>query len=203
MASGVIGIVAGRVKDKFHRPSFVIALDENGLGKGSARSISGIDVGRLIAGAVDRGLIEAGGGHAMAAGLTLRAEQMAGFEAYLTEQRYALALDGPRDLWLDATLSPAAANTDLLELIQKAGPLVPEIPNPALFFQRSGLCNLILLATGMCAVFLLVAKAGGLKPLLFRVCRRAFARFLPSRHQLCHIAGFCGPIIGMAVMMCN
>ena len=69
---GVIGIVAGRVKDKFHRPSFVIALDENGLGKGSARSITGIDVGRLIAGAVDRGLIEAGGGHAMAAGLTLR-----------------------------------------------------------------------------------------------------------------------------------
>ena len=65
---GVIGIVAGRVKDKFHRPSFIIALDENGLGKGSARSISGIDVGRLIAGAVDRGLIEAGGGHAMAAG---------------------------------------------------------------------------------------------------------------------------------------
>ncbi|GIR10442.1 MAG: single-stranded-DNA-specific exonuclease RecJ [Hyphomicrobiales bacterium] len=131
---GVIGIVAGRVKDKFHRPSFVIALDETGLGKGSARSIAGIDVGRLIAGAVDRGLIEAGGGHAMAAGLTLRAEQMAGFEAFLTQELGALALDGPRDLWLDATLSPAAANSDLLELIQKAGPFGAGNPEPRFVF---------------------------------------------------------------------
>ena len=123
----------------------------------------------------------------MAAGLTLRAEQMAGFEAYLTEQLRALALDGPRDLWLDATLSPTAANTDLLELIKPA-PLVPET-EPRLFFPRSGLCNLILLATGMCAVFLLVAKAGGLKPLLFRVCRRAFARFHYAAIALPH-SGF-------------
>ena len=58
---GVIGIVAGRLKDKYHRPSFVIAFDENGLGKGSARSVSSVDIGRLVAGAVDAKLIEAGG----------------------------------------------------------------------------------------------------------------------------------------------
>ena len=158
---GVIGIVAGRVKDKFHRPSFVIALDETGLGKGSARSITGIDVGRLIAGAVDRGLIEAGGGHAMAAGLTLRAEQMAGFEAYLSQELGALALDGPRDLWLDATLSPAAANTDLLELIQKAGPFGAGNAEPRFVFPAVRFCNPISWVTATCAVFLPDAKAGG------------------------------------------
>ena len=119
---GIIGIVAGRLKDKYHRPSFVIAVDENGVGKGSARSISGIDIGQLVAGAVDRGLIEAGGGHAMAAGVTLKREQLADFEAYLAERLGSMALDAPRQLRLDATLTPQSATRDLLEQVQLAGP---------------------------------------------------------------------------------
>ena len=62
--AGVIGIVAGRLKDKYNRPCFVIAFDDTGLGKGSARSVSSVDVGKLVAGAVDEKLIEGGGGHA-------------------------------------------------------------------------------------------------------------------------------------------
>ena len=82
---GVIGIVAGRLKDKYHRPSFVIAFDER-TGKGSARSVSAVDIGAAGRnGAVDRKLIEAGGGQAMAAGVTLRREQLPGFEAYLSD----------------------------------------------------------------------------------------------------------------------
>jgi single-stranded-DNA-specific exonuclease len=98
--AGVIGIVAGRLKDKYNRPSFVIAFDESGLGKGSARSVSSVDVGKLVAGAVDEKLIEAGGGHAMAAGVTLQRAQLPAFEAYLGE--------GPRhngDGWA-ATFAP-------------------------------------------------------------------------------------------------
>ena len=162
---GVIGIVAGRVKDKFHRPSFIIALDETGLGKGSARSI-GIDVGRLIADAVDRGLIESGGGHAMAAGLILRAEQMAGFETYLTQKLGALALDGPRDLWLDATLSPAAANTDLLEH-SKAGPFGAGNAEPRFVFPAVRVVQSNIVGDGHVRCILAGREGGRLKAIAF------------------------------------
>jgi len=187
---GVIGIVAGRVKDKFHRPSFVIALDETGLGKGSARSIAGIDVGRLIAGAVDRGLIEAGGGHAMAAGLTLRAEQMAGFEAYLTQELGALALDGPRDLWLDATLSPAAANTDLLELIQKAGPFGAGNAEPRFVFPAVRVVQSDTVGDGHVRCILAGREGGRLKAIAFSSVPEGVRALLTKPPSLCHIAGF-------------
>ena len=68
---GVIGIVAGRLKERFGRPAIVIAESEDGTGKGSGRSISGVDLGAAVLAAKDSGLLIAGGGHAMAAGLTL------------------------------------------------------------------------------------------------------------------------------------
>src|SRR6185503_14526839 len=90
---GVIGIVAGRIKEKTGKPVLVVALDrESGQGKGSGRSIGGVDLGAAIIGAKDKGLLVAGGGHAMAAGLTVE-------EAKLDE----LAA------WLDAQLAPAVA----------------------------------------------------------------------------------------------
>ena len=187
---GVIGIVAGRIKDKFHRPSFVIALDETGLGKGSARSISGIDVGRLIAGAVDRGLIEAGGGHAMAAGLTLRADQMTGFEAYLTEELGGLALDGPRDLWLDASLSPAAANTDLLELINKAGPFGAGNAEPRLVFPAVRVVQSDIVGDGHVRCILAGREGGRLKAIAFSSVPEDVRALLTKPPSLCHIAGF-------------
>ena len=188
--SGVIGIVAGRMKDKFHRPSFVIALDETGLGKGSARSIAGVDVGRLIAGAVDRGLIEAGGGHAMAAGLTLRAEQMAGFEAYLSQELGALALDGPRDLWLDTTLSPAAANTELLELIQKAGPFGAGNAEPRFVFPAVRVVQSDIVGDGHVRCILAGREGGQLKGIAFSSVPEGVRALLTKPPSLCHIAGF-------------
>lgn len=82
--AGVIGIVAGRLKDKFHRPTFVITFDQ-GMGKGSARSIPGLDVGALIHQACHLGLIQEGGGHAMAGGFSLHPDQLPGFRHFLVE----------------------------------------------------------------------------------------------------------------------
>ena len=188
--AGVIGIVAGRIKDKFHRPSFVIALDETGLGKGSARSISGIDVGRLIADAVDRGLIEAGGGHAMAAGLTLRAEQMAGFKAYLTQELGELALEGPRDLWLDATLSPAAVTTNLLELIQKVGPFGAGNAEPRFVFPAVRVVQSDIVGDGHVRCILAGREGGRLKAIAFSSVPESVRALLSKPPSLCHIAGF-------------
>src|SRR5579872_2433098 len=80
---GVVGIVAGRLKEKFGRPAFAIALEPGGIGTGSGRSITGVDIGRAVRRAVSEGLLTKGGGHAMAAGVTLRKAALAEFRAYL------------------------------------------------------------------------------------------------------------------------
>src|SRR5204863_2447979 len=80
---GVVGLVAARLKEKFGRPAFAIALEPGGLGTGSGRSIAGVDLGRAVRQAVKDGLLMKGGGHAMAAGVTLRKERLAEFRAYM------------------------------------------------------------------------------------------------------------------------
>src|SRR5678816_2915542 len=105
---GVIGIVAGRVKERFGRPAIVIAETEDGTGKGSGRSIGGVDLGAAVLAAKDSGLLVAGGGHAMAAGLTLAPGGLEAFSRFISERLasdVARALDG-RALLLDAILSP-------------------------------------------------------------------------------------------------
>src|SRR6185312_11345884 len=105
---GVIGIVAGRLKEKLHRPVMVVALGEDGIGKGSGRSISGVDLGAAVLAAKDSGLLIAGGGHAMAAGLTIPAGGLEPFRAFINDR---LAADveksrADRALLLDALLAP-------------------------------------------------------------------------------------------------
>src|SRR5260370_345208 len=80
---GVVGLVASRLKEKFSRPAFAIALEPGGIGTGSGRSISGVDLGKAVRQAVKDGLLMKGGGHAMAAGVTLRKERLAEFRAYM------------------------------------------------------------------------------------------------------------------------
>src|ERR1700751_1846087 len=80
---GVVGLVAARLKEKFSRPAFAIALEPGGIGTGSGRSISGVDLGKAVRQAVTDGILMKGGGHAMAAGVTLRKEKLAEFRAYL------------------------------------------------------------------------------------------------------------------------
>src|SRR3546814_20202697 len=93
---GVIGIVAGRLKEKLHRPAIVIALDEDGVGKGSGRSIGGVDLGAAILAAKETGLLVAGGGHAMAAGLTVAADRIDALGAFLNDRLAADRSDARR-----------------------------------------------------------------------------------------------------------
>ena len=79
---GVVGIVAARLKEKFGRPAFAIALEPGGVGTGSGRSIAGVDIGRAVRRAVAEGLLVKGGGHAMAAGVTLRRDALGAFRAF-------------------------------------------------------------------------------------------------------------------------
>ncbi len=132
---GVVGIVAGRLKERFARPAFVAGF-EGGMGRGSARSVPGLDIGRMVRAAREQGLIEAGGGHAMAAGFTLAAQQLDGFRKFL-ESAFTgadAALDAAHELALDAVSSPAAATPALVEEISAAGPYGAGNAEPVLAF---------------------------------------------------------------------
>lgn len=129
---GVIGIVAGRLKEKLHRPAIVIAVDEDGVGKGSGRSISGVDLGAAILAAKETGLLVAGGGHAMAAGLTVEAGKVDALGAFLNDR---LAADverasGDKSLLIDAVLAPRGINPLWCEAIESAGPYGAGWPAP-------------------------------------------------------------------------
>ena len=129
---GVIGIVAGRLKEKLRRPAIVIALGEDGIGKGSGRSINGVDLGAAILAAKESGLLVAGGGHAMAAGLTVEAGKLDALGAFLNER---LAADverasGDRALLIDAVLAPRGISPLWCEAIESAGPYGAGWPAP-------------------------------------------------------------------------
>jgi single-stranded-DNA-specific exonuclease len=129
---GVIGIVAGRVKERFGRPAIVIAEVEDGTGKGSGRSIGGVDLGAAVLAAKDSGLLVAGGGHAMAAGLTLAAGGLGAFRDFITERLSAdveRALDD-RALLLDAILAPRGVAGELCDALDQAGPYGAGWPAP-------------------------------------------------------------------------
>ena len=129
---GVIGIVASRLKERFHRPAIVIAEEEDGTGKGSGRSISGVDMGAAVLAAKDSGLLVAGGGHAMAAGLTVAPGGIEPLRRFL-EERIAADVEaaiGGRSLLLDAMLSPGGVSGGLCDSLDAAGPYGAGWPAP-------------------------------------------------------------------------
>ncbi|MFD1912815.1 single-stranded-DNA-specific exonuclease RecJ [Halodurantibacterium flavum] len=120
---GVVGIVAARLKEATNRPAIVIGL-ENGIGKGSGRSVSGVDLGAAVHRVAAEGLLLKGGGHKMAAGLTVEAARLPDAMERLGEllARQGAGSIGPQDLRLDALLMPGAATPALVEQIEAAGP---------------------------------------------------------------------------------
>lgn len=132
---GVVGIVASRLKDATNRPAIVIGLDGD-EGKGSGRSVAGIDLGVSIQRLAGEGLLIKGGGHKMAAGLTVARDKLEPAMERLGEllARQGAHLIGPRDLRLDGVLMPGAATVELVEQIEAAGPFGAAAPAPRFAF---------------------------------------------------------------------
>jgi single-stranded-DNA-specific exonuclease len=129
---GVIGIVAGRLKEKVGRPAIVIALDGNGLGKGSGRSIAGVDLGAAVLAAKESGLLVAGGGHAMAVGLTVEQGKIEALIDFLSERLAAAVAQCREDraLLLDAVVAPGGVCPSLCEAMDEGGPYGAGWPAP-------------------------------------------------------------------------
>lgn len=129
--AGILGIVAGRLKDRFGLPAFVIGV-EGGLGKGSGRSIRGVNLGEAVQAARASGLLQAGGGHAMAAGLTIEADKIETFHDYLEkalERQVEQALQHAA-CKIDCVIAAQAVGTELMDLIETIGPYGAEMPEP-------------------------------------------------------------------------
>jgi single-stranded-DNA-specific exonuclease len=121
---GVVGLVAARLKEHYGRPAFAIALEPGGIGTGSGRSIQGVDLGAAVRHAVTAGLLLKGGGHAMAAGITISPDKLAPFRAYLEEALHGAVEAARREdsLLIDGALTAGGANVAMLTDIARAGP---------------------------------------------------------------------------------
>ena len=189
---GVVGIVAGRLKERFAKPAFVAGF-EGGMGRGSARGIAGLDIGRMIRAAREAGLIESGGGHAMAAGFSLMASQLAGLREFLHVQFQGAdaALDAVGTLDLDAVSSPAAATPVLVREIALAGPFGAGNPEPVLAFPG---CRKIAFADTVGGDHVRLRLVGGdgarLDAIAFRVMGTKLGEgLLAARGRRIHAAG--------------
>ncbi|HEY4408027.1 MAG TPA: single-stranded-DNA-specific exonuclease RecJ [Xanthobacteraceae bacterium] len=149
---GVVGLVAARLKERYGRPAFAIALGPGGIGTGSGRSIPGVDLGSAVRQAVRDGLLIKGGGHAMAAGVTLNRDALGQFRAYL-EDRLGSAVATARrsdSLLIDGALTAGAANLETIASIARAGPFGAGNPEPVLalpghhlaYVEEAGLSHL-------------------------------------------------------------
>jgi len=138
---GVVGLVASRLVERFQRPACVIAWEKRGdggrvEGTGSLRSIAGVDIGAAVRGAVAAGHLVKGGGHAMAAGLTVEREHVGALEAFLAEALAGAAsvARAAAGLEIDGALTASGANEDLIDLIERAGPYGQGNPQPRFAF---------------------------------------------------------------------
>ena len=180
---GVIGIVAGRIKEKTGKPAIVIARDSgDGHGKGSGRSISGVDLGAAIIAAREEGLLVAGGGHAMAAGLTIEDGMLDAFAEWL-DRRLSRAVQSAMSnqaMQLDLSLAPGGLTPELVETLERAGPYGVGWPGPrvAIGPVRIVKCDVV----GSDHVRLIVAGDDGrsVKAIAFRAAESAMGQALLS-----------------------
>ena len=189
---GVVGIAAGRVKEKFNRPALVAGITD-GLAKGSGRSVPGIDLGAAVIAARQSGLLTTGGGHAMAAGFSVPAEGLSDFHSFLNE-RLAHAADLPvnAELILDGTLGIGGADAALAQLVARMGPFGTGNAEPLFVLPRARIVRTDRIGKDGGTIRAMVEGEGGgrLKALLFRAKDGALAEALdrPGGAPL-HLAG--------------
>jgi len=190
---GVVGIVASRLKEQFNRPAVVIGLD-GGEGKGSGRSVTGVDLGSAVSALARAGLLLKGGGHVMAAGLSVAADRVEEAMEALSERlaRQGAGAIGPRDLRLDGALVPAGATVELVTQLEAAGPFGQANPAPRLAFAGVVPGGVRMVGQGHCQVRFQASGGPALPAIAFRAAETGIAEFLEARAAArapVHVAG--------------
>lgn len=189
---GIVGLLASRLKEKARRPAFAIAFNKNGTGTGSGRSISGLDLGKLVRGAMERGLLVKGGGHAMAAGITIERARLGELRAFFEDQAGPLVtqLRSNQNLSVDGAVSAAGATVALYEALQKAGPFGSAHPNPVLVLPHHILADVRTVGRDHVKVVLRGADGKRVNAIAFRAAEGDLGRFLFNNlGRSVHVAG--------------
>ncbi|MBB3147524.1 single-stranded-DNA-specific exonuclease [Phyllobacterium trifolii] len=189
---GIVGLIAARLKERTRRPAFAIAFNANGTGSGSGRSINGFDLGKLVRNAVEQGLLVKGGGHAMAAGITVERGKMAALRAFFEESASEMVgqLRGNASLAIDGALSAAGATVPLYETMERAGPFGSGHPQPVLVLPHHRLVDARTVGTSHVKATLEGADGKRINAIAFRAVGSALGDFLfKELGQSLHVAG--------------
>lgn len=190
--AGVVGLIAARLKERFQRPAIAIAFQPNGIGTGSARSIAGVDLGQAVRTALDHGILIKGGGHTMAAGLTVEKARMGDLRAFLVEF-VGEAVENARQnngLAVDAALTARGASTDLISLVERAGPFGSGHPEPVFAFPAHRIAYADTVGNGHVRFSISTGEGSKLKAIAFRAADTPLGRaLLAARGRLLHLAG--------------
>jgi single-stranded-DNA-specific exonuclease len=189
---GVAGILAARLKERFQRPAFAIAFNASGQGTGSGRSVPGFDLGRIVREAVAEGLLVKGGGHAMAAGITIEKAKLGPLRAWFEERAASTmqALTAARALNIDAALAAEGATLALLDELDRAGPYGTGNPPPVFALPFHALRDAQFFGAGHLRLQLASQRGHTIKAMLFRAEGTPLGDFLArARGRTLHVAG--------------
>lgn len=189
---GVVGLAAARLKERFRLPSFALAANpKTGLATGSGRSVSGVDMGTAVRQALEAGIIEKGGGHAMAAGLTVKIEKLAQLREFMEFSFLEKANAATQHaLEIDGALTAGGATLDLIELLEQAGPYGSGNPPPVFVFPAHKVIYADLAGTDHVRCTLIASDGAKLKAIAFRAATTALGELLLSERSFpLHIAG--------------
>ncbi|MDJ1156890.1 single-stranded-DNA-specific exonuclease RecJ [Chelatococcus sp. SYSU_G07232] len=189
---GVVGLVAARLKERFQRPAFAFAVSADGTSSGSGRSVMGVDLGRAVRAAVAEGLAIKGGGHAMAAGVTLASERLEAFGIFVAERlKEAVAVaGGDAALAVDAALTAAGASQQLLAMIEKAGPYGSGNAEPVFAFPHHRLVDAAVVGSNHVRVRLRAGDGASISGIAFRAADQPLGQaLLGARGEMLHVAG--------------
>ncbi|RWG03194.1 single-stranded-DNA-specific exonuclease RecJ [Mesorhizobium sp.] len=189
---GIVGLLASRLKEHARRPAFAIAFNANGIGTGSGRSVSGFDLGRLVREAAQAGLIAKGGGHGMAAGITVERAKLGALRAFFEERAAAdvFRLQSEESLAIDGALAAEGATLALLDELEKAGPFGAGHIAPVFVLPRHRLIDARPIGTNHIRADLQSQSGGNLQAIAFRAVDTALGEFLfKNRGKTVHIAG--------------
>ena len=192
---GVVGLISSRLKEKLRRPAFAISFDRGEFGTGSGRSIAGVDLGGAVRAAVEAGILVKGGGHAMAAGLTIARDRLDDFTRFMDERLAETVATASADLALkiDGALTAAAATRDFVEMLEKAGPYGAGHAEPVFALPAHRVTFADTVGNGHVRLQLASGDGSTIKAIAFRAADEPLGRaILAARGRSLHVAGSLG-----------